>query len=101
MESSPLETRHCGAAGSSCGAAARVWSQEEAANRREGPLMGSFFVKGRDCLNSSRSEWIGSSSCFLASLDSFPCSPPPCVMFVCSWAAPGLRIPAVVASRHQ
>ncbi|MQL99764.1 hypothetical protein Taro_032493, partial [Colocasia esculenta] len=47
----------------SCGAAERrAWSKEEVANRREGTLVGLFFVKGRDCLNSSQSGWIGSSS---------------------------------------
>ncbi|MQL96807.1 hypothetical protein Taro_029496, partial [Colocasia esculenta] len=42
--------------GGSCGVAERrAWSEEEVANRREGPLVGSFFVKGRDFLCPSQS----------------------------------------------
>ncbi|MQL92079.1 hypothetical protein Taro_024696 [Colocasia esculenta] len=58
---------------------AASWSEEEMDVRREGPSWVRFFMKGRDYLNSSQSGRIGSSLCFLASLDSFPCSPPPCV----------------------
>ncbi|MQL71102.1 hypothetical protein Taro_003424 [Colocasia esculenta] len=35
--------RRCGATGSSCGATALAWSEEEAANRREGPFVGWFL----------------------------------------------------------
>ncbi|MQL84404.1 hypothetical protein Taro_016904 [Colocasia esculenta] len=43
VESSPPATWRCGAAGSSCGVVARAWSEEEAANRREGPFVGWFL----------------------------------------------------------
>ncbi|MQL96858.1 hypothetical protein Taro_029539, partial [Colocasia esculenta] len=70
-----------------------AWSEEEVANRCEGPHWGSFFVKGRDYLNSSQSGRIGSSLCFPSSLDSFPCSPPPCVHACMICGRPGIEDP--------
>ncbi|MQM15352.1 hypothetical protein Taro_048296, partial [Colocasia esculenta] len=64
----------------------------------KGPIVVRFFVKGRDYLNSSRSGRIGSSSCFLISLVSLPCSPPPCVMCLYRVGGQGLRIPLVCLS---
>ncbi|MQL74243.1 hypothetical protein Taro_006599 [Colocasia esculenta] len=62
-----------------------AWSEEEVANRREGPHWGSFFVKGRDFLCPSRSGWIGSPSGFIDSFTAFPMLPSPlcCVWMVC------------------
>ncbi|MQL90245.1 hypothetical protein Taro_022842 [Colocasia esculenta] len=46
----PPAIRRCGVAGSSCGAAARAWSEEEAANQCEGPFVGWFLrSKGSAC----------------------------------------------------
>ncbi|MQL75374.1 hypothetical protein Taro_007745 [Colocasia esculenta] len=42
---------------------AASWSEEEVAERHEGPSWVRFFVKGRDYWNSSRSGWIRSFSC--------------------------------------
>ncbi|MQM07066.1 hypothetical protein Taro_039901 [Colocasia esculenta] len=50
----------------------RAWSEEKVANRREGPLVGSFFVKGRDFLCPLPSGWIGSPSGFIDSFTAFP-----------------------------
>ncbi|MQL82557.1 hypothetical protein Taro_015030, partial [Colocasia esculenta] len=75
------------------GVMAHAWSEEEVANRREGPLVGLFFVKGRDFLCPSRSEWIGSPSGFIDSFTAFPMLPFPlcCVWMVC-WR-PGIEDP--------
>ncbi|MQM10464.1 hypothetical protein Taro_043358 [Colocasia esculenta] len=44
-----------------------AWSEEEVANRRERPHWGSFFMKGRDCLNPSRSSsWAALGSRILS-----------------------------------
>ncbi|MQM03346.1 hypothetical protein Taro_036121 [Colocasia esculenta] len=80
---------------------AASWSEEDVAVHREGPSWVRFFVKGRHYLNSSRSGRIGSSSCFLASLDSFPCSPPPCVHTCMVCGRPGMDHFVLGALRHQ
>ncbi|MQM12215.1 hypothetical protein Taro_045130 [Colocasia esculenta] len=65
-------------AGGSCGVAERrAWSEEEVANHREGPLVGSFFVKSRDFLCPLPSGWIGSPRGFVDSLTAFPMLPSP------------------------
>ncbi|MQM21728.1 hypothetical protein Taro_054773, partial [Colocasia esculenta] len=48
-----------------CGIVDLAWSEEEVANRHKGLYWGSFFMKGRDYLNSSRSMQIGSPSGFV------------------------------------
>ncbi|MQM18727.1 hypothetical protein Taro_051722 [Colocasia esculenta] len=82
----PLRRSGVVEAGGSCGAAERrVWSEEKVANRREGPLVGSFFVKGRDFLCPLPSGWIGSPRGFVDSFTAFPMLPSPvcaCVWFV-------------------
>ncbi|MQL77502.1 hypothetical protein Taro_009912 [Colocasia esculenta] len=72
---------------------AYAWSDEEVANRREGPLVGSFFVKGRDFLCPLPSGWIGSPRGFVDSFTAFPMLPSPvcaCVWFV---GDPGIEDP--------
>ncbi|MQM03035.1 hypothetical protein Taro_035809 [Colocasia esculenta] len=62
-----------------------AWSEEEVANRREGPLVGSFFVNGRDLLCPLPSRWIGSPRGFVDSFTAFPMLPSPvcaCVWFM-------------------
>ncbi|MQL80814.1 hypothetical protein Taro_013266 [Colocasia esculenta] len=75
-----------------------AWSKEEMANRPEGPHWGSFFVKGRDCLNPSRSGWIGSPSGFIDSVYCFPHAPLLLVVVLYLVGGPGLRIPSVCLS---
>ncbi|MQL95821.1 hypothetical protein Taro_028491 [Colocasia esculenta] len=62
-----------------------AWSEEEVANRRKGPLVGSFFVKGRDFLCPLPFGWIGSPRGFVDRFTTFPMLPSPvcaCVWFV-------------------
>ncbi|MQL82737.1 hypothetical protein Taro_015223, partial [Colocasia esculenta] len=88
------------------GVVARAWSEEEVADRREGPLVGSFFVKGWDFLCPSRSGWIGSPSGFIDSFTAFPMLPSPCMHACMVCGRPGIEDPAglplwVGTLRHQ
>ncbi|MQL68786.1 hypothetical protein Taro_001036 [Colocasia esculenta] len=49
----PPAIRRYGEAGSSCGAAARSWSEEEVANRCEGPFVGWFLRSKGGCRDTS------------------------------------------------